>query len=41
MLRNKPSEMPLIEWHFGDTRSGKTYTGYALTGGKDNPNCYY
>jgi len=28
VLRAKPCEMPIIEWHFGATRSGKTYTGY-------------
>lgn len=33
--------MPIIEWHFGATRSGKTYTAYLVTGGRDNPECYY
>jgi len=37
LLADKPSTMPIIEWHFGETRSGKTYAGYIITGGRDNP----
>lgn len=33
--------MPVLEWHFGDTRSGKTTAALAIVGGKDNPDCYY
>lgn len=40
-IRIAASSMPIIEWHFGETRSGKTFTAYELTGGRDNPNCYY
>lgn len=40
VLRNKPSHMPYIEWHFGETRSGKTFAGYALTGGRDCRNTH-
>jgi len=37
LIMSKPSEMPYMEWHFGDTRSGKTFAGYAITGGRDCP----
>lgn len=40
VLRAKPCDKPYIEWHFGETRSGKTYAGCLLTGGKDNPLCH-
>ena len=41
VLKAKPATKPYIEWHFGDTRSGKTFTCDILVGGRDNRNCHY
>ena len=41
VLKAKPATKPYIEWHFGDTRSGKTFTCDILVGGRDNRDCHF
>ena len=40
-IAESPCERPVIEWRFGETRSGKTYAGLESVGGKDNENVFY
>lgn len=40
-IAESPCERPVIEWRFGDTRTGKTYAGLESVGGKDNENVFY
>ena len=41
VLKAKPATKPYIEWHFGDTRSGKTFTCDILVGGRDCKDCHF
>jgi len=40
-IRDTDMVKPVSEWHFGHTRSGKTYAGLDSIGGMDNPDCHY
>lgn len=40
-IRDSAMVKPVSEWHFGHTRSGKTYAGLDSVGGMNNPDCHY